>query len=483
MIMTKINGEYFTASDLSSAYHQVPISPETQKLTSFVIGGKQYTYQVGFYGLCRLPQWFSRMMAINIEPLIKKKKAITNLDDSLLQSHTKAEMFTIIHEYHQLLRKGGLKAAPDKTHFFLGKVKFLGHVISEQGIQPVAKRIKILQNLNSPESKRDVMKVLGCLGFYSCYIKNFHVNSQPFYELITDTTPFKWTDRHEELFKEIKTRISEVTILAVPSTEYPFHKHVDSSNVGTGCILVEQFPEGKRIVSFNSRVFDNAEQKKSTLHRELCGIVSALQTYEHYLIGSPFLIYLHCDHKPILYPWGRKGQLYHRFFKHQVIMTKFHNLEIIWTPGSNPAFLDILSRNVTLSETNKLQFQHKEIPHDISFYDQDGHKVHYTIEHEDEQNASYNNFYPIICPQGKARKTLRLENDENEHHVEDYPEDNEVLATMQDLTDCLNSERPLTNTNNFALALAQHQVPLVLANVTIVILNSTMKSQQMTKPE
>ena len=142
MIMTRINGKYFTASDLSCAYHQVPLSPETQKLTSFVIGGKQYTYEVGFYGLCGLPQWFSRMIAINFEPLIKKKKAITYLDDSLLQSHTKAEMFTVIHEYHQLPRKGGLKAAPDKTHFFLRKVKFLGHVISEQGIQQVAVELK-----------------------------------------------------------------------------------------------------------------------------------------------------------------------------------------------------------------------------------------------------------------------------------------------------------------------------------------------------
>ena len=118
--------------------------------------------------------------------LIKKKKAITYLDDSLLQSHTKAEMFTIIHEYHQflrLLRQGGPKTSPDKTRFFLRKVKFPGHVISEQGIQPVDKRVKDLQNLKSPESKRDVMKILGCLGFYSCYIKNLHVDSQPSYKV------------------------------------------------------------------------------------------------------------------------------------------------------------------------------------------------------------------------------------------------------------------------------------------------------------
>ena len=90
-----------------------------------------------------------------------------------------------------------------------------------------------------------------------------HVDSQPFYELIKETTPFKWTDQHEELFKEIKTRIGDGTILAVPSTELPFHIHVDPSNVGTGSMFVQQFSEGKRLVSFNSRVFDNAEQKMS----------------------------------------------------------------------------------------------------------------------------------------------------------------------------------------------------------------------------
>ena len=103
----------------------------------------------------------------------------------------------------------------------------------------------------------------------------------------------------------------------------------------------------------------------STLHRELCGIVSALQTYEHYIIGSPFPIYLCCDHKPILYLWGRKGQLSRRFFRYQVIITKFQNLKIIWTPGSNPAFPDILSRNVTVEEYQRHQLNHKKIPRDI----------------------------------------------------------------------------------------------------------------------
>ena len=165
------------------------------------MGGEQYTYQVGLFGLCGLLEWFNRIVATNFEPLIKKKKSITYLDDSLLQSQTKAEKLTIVHESHQLLRKGGLKAAQDKTPFFLRKIKFLRHVVSEQGIQPVAKKVNDLQNLKSAESKKDVMKVLRCLNFYSCYIKNLQGDSQTFYELVKYTTPFKRTDQHEELFK------------------------------------------------------------------------------------------------------------------------------------------------------------------------------------------------------------------------------------------------------------------------------------------
>ena len=224
------------------------------------------------------------------------------------------------------------------------------------------------------------MKVLGCLGFYSCYIKNLHVDSQPFYNLIKDSTPFHWTEKHEALFESIKERIHKDTVLAVPSTDYPFHIHVDSSNVSTGCILIQQFPEGKKIESFNSRVFDKAEQKMSILHREICGIVSALQTYEHYIIGSPIPIYLYCDHKPFLYLWGRKGQLSHRVFRYQVINTKFQNLKIIWTPGANLAFPDILSRNITKEEYQKHQLQRKRIPCDIVFYGEHGTPVTYQFK-------------------------------------------------------------------------------------------------------
>ena len=208
--MTRVNGKVLSKSDLSFAYHQVPLSPETQKLTSFIIGEKQYTYTHGFYALCGLPNVFSRLMVIQFDPVIRKTQAITYINDTIMQSQNKNEMFTVVNEYHTLLKKAGLKPALYKKFFFLKKGKFVGQVISPEGIQPIAKRVKDLKNLKSTDSKRDVMKVLGCLELYSCYIKNLQVDSQFFYDLMKDSILFHWTHEHEKILQSINDRISEL---------------------------------------------------------------------------------------------------------------------------------------------------------------------------------------------------------------------------------------------------------------------------------
>ena len=152
MIITRVNGKFFSVGDMSCAYHPVPRSFETQKVTSFIIGGRQYTFDRGFNGLCGLSNFLSCLLTIHFDRLIRKKQAITYIDNTIMQSQNRGEMFTIISENHTLLRKPGLKVLPDKTFFFPKKVKFMGHFVSPDRIQPIAKREDALRNLKSPQS-------------------------------------------------------------------------------------------------------------------------------------------------------------------------------------------------------------------------------------------------------------------------------------------------------------------------------------------
>ena len=83
-------------------------------------------------------------------PLIINKNAITSLDDVFMQSQTKDEMFTVLENYHQILLQESMKAAPDKSHFFLTRVKILGHIIERNTLTPLKSRIDEIQKLQPP---------------------------------------------------------------------------------------------------------------------------------------------------------------------------------------------------------------------------------------------------------------------------------------------------------------------------------------------
>ena len=145
---------------MSCAYHQVPLSKEAQKLVSFVIGGLQWKFVRGFYGLSGLPNFFSRIMMLSFRKMIEKKTVLTYIDDLLIMGNSVEEMFTSIIEFHDQLRTSGMKAATDKTFFFQTKIQYLGHMIAVEGIVPIPKIVEAIKKLKSPENKRELMRVV-----------------------------------------------------------------------------------------------------------------------------------------------------------------------------------------------------------------------------------------------------------------------------------------------------------------------------------
>ena len=107
----RVNGESFSVSDLICAYHQVPLSGETHKQNDF-IRERQNTYIRGFYGLCGFPNFFSRLMTIQFDPLIKKEQA-TPYIDFIMQSQNKNK-FTFMKKKSIVSGKPATKPLPRK---------------------------------------------------------------------------------------------------------------------------------------------------------------------------------------------------------------------------------------------------------------------------------------------------------------------------------------------------------------------------------
>ena len=119
---------------MNSAYNQTPLDKPSQRLTNFVIPGKQYCFKRLFYGISIGRAAFSSFMSSILKPLIRKNKLITYLNDVFIQDTTTDTMLQTLTEYRTILEKENLEAAPDKSFFFLDSFKFLGHQIQNNHI-------------------------------------------------------------------------------------------------------------------------------------------------------------------------------------------------------------------------------------------------------------------------------------------------------------------------------------------------------------
>ena len=88
-------------------------------------------------------------------------------------------MFTVLEQYHQILKNENMKAAPDKSHFFLTRVKFLGHIIERNTIAPLKSRIETIQKLQPSTNKKKIQEFLGLLNFLIKYVYKMQLYLRP----------------------------------------------------------------------------------------------------------------------------------------------------------------------------------------------------------------------------------------------------------------------------------------------------------------
>ena len=202
--LARANKKYKSAIDLMYAYAHSPLDEDTIKLTSFSSGDKLFAFIRGFYGLKGLPNFFTKQMSSFFKTIIEQGFALVYIDDILFLSDSKEHMFQLIEQLHIISTKNNLKLAPEKSFFMLLKVKLLGHEIGYNTIKPIQSKIAAIHKIPSPTGKVALMSFIGALSIYTKFIEKLHINLKPFYDLLHDNTPWKWTDEHEQIFQKLK---------------------------------------------------------------------------------------------------------------------------------------------------------------------------------------------------------------------------------------------------------------------------------------
>ncbi|WVZ68667.1 hypothetical protein U9M48_017581 [Paspalum notatum var. saurae] len=280
------------------------------------------------FGLTNAPAFFMYMMnSVFMNEL--DKFVVVFIDDILIYSKNEEEHREHLRVVLARLREHKLYAKFSKCAFWLKEVSFLGHILSEKGVESVL-------NWKQPESVTEIRSFLGLAGYYRRFIKDFSKTAKPMTSLTKKNAKYTWSPNCEEAFQSLKRSLTTAPVLAQPDVAKPFDVYCDASGNGLGRVLMQ---EG-RVVAYASRQLRKHEANYPTHDLELAAVVHALKIWRHYLLGNTCHIYT--DHKSLKYILTQPELNMRQ--RRWLELIKDYDLEIHYHPGKANVVADALSR-------------------------------------------------------------------------------------------------------------------------------------------
>ena len=135
------------------------------------------------------------------------------LGDILIFSRSKEEHLEHLKKIFQKLREYRLKMKREKCDFFKKHLQYLGHLVSEEGFEPLLEKIKSIKNMPPPRTAKEVKQFLGFKGYYRKFVPRFADLSRPPANLTHQKVEFKWMDKCQKLFDNLGELLKKYPIL------------------------------------------------------------------------------------------------------------------------------------------------------------------------------------------------------------------------------------------------------------------------------
>ncbi|RVX02879.1 Retrovirus-related Pol polyprotein from transposon 17.6 [Vitis vinifera] len=305
----------FSKIDLRSGYHQLRVISEDVPKTAFRTRYGHYEFLVMPFGLTNAPAAFMDLMNRVFKPYLDQF-VVVFIDDILVYSRSREENEDHLSIVLQTLRDKQLYAKLKKCEFWLDRISFLRHVVSNDGISVDPGKVDVVANWRRPSTVTEIRSFLGLAGYYRRFIEGFSKIALPLTKLTQKGVKFEWSDDYE--------------------CSGGFMVYSDASHQGLGCVLMQH----GRVVAYASRQLKPYERNYPTHDLELAVVVFALKIWRHFLFGETCEIFT--DHKSLKYLFSQKELNMRQ--RRWIELLKDYDCIIQYHPGKANVVADALSR-------------------------------------------------------------------------------------------------------------------------------------------
>ena len=182
--------------------------------------------------------------------------------------------------------------------FHQTSVKFLGHVIDEDGIRTDPEKTLAISNMEPPQSVSDLRRFMGLVNQLGKFSSRIAEISQPLRGLLSNKSAWVWGPDQERSFAEIKQELTKPTVLVLYDPQAETKVSADASSFGLGAVLLQLDGQMWKPVAYASRALSDTERRYAQIEKEGLATTWACEKFRTYILGRSFVV--ETDHKPLV---------------------------------------------------------------------------------------------------------------------------------------------------------------------------------------
>ncbi|KAG0420320.1 Retrovirus-related Pol polyprotein from transposon 17.6 [Dictyocoela roeselum] len=330
IIVSLKDAKIFSPIDLNQGYYQIRMYPNDIPKTGFKILRRTFVFNKMPFGLCNAPTTFQ----LTMEAILKGIPNIfIYLDDILIYSKNISDHLKHLNTVLKRLITHGVSINYEKSKFGLESVKYLGHVITPEGIKPEISKIEAFE-LKPIKTKKQLERLLGFLNWFRPFIPRLSQRTASLYETLkSNSRSINISESELSTIKEIIQIIKEQPLLHYPDFNTPFQLNCDASDNGIGSILLQD----NKLIGYYSKKYSPSEVNYTVIEKEVLAILKSLQHFKQIVFNTK--IHIYTDNANLLF----NGDISRRINRWKLIMEEF-NYELHHISGTKNTHADFLSR-------------------------------------------------------------------------------------------------------------------------------------------
>ena len=331
------NAKHFSVLDLKDGFWHIILDKESQKLCTFSTPFGNYQFNRLPFGVSSAPEIFQ---CYNQQVFGDINNVMIYLDDILVEGKTQEEHNEALNNVIERAKQFNIKFNESKFQYNVSEVKYLGHIFSDKGILPCKDRVEAIQELQNPNSKKELQKFLGIINYVRNFVPCFAEVTAPLRELLKKDVVFQWSDKHSNAVNKVKELLVSPPILASFDSNKELTIQCDASQNGLGACLMQVGTP----IAFSSRSLSETEKRYSQIEKEFLAITYACKKYHNYIYGQKVSVMT--DHKPIISVFQKDiHKVASAKLQRMRIRMLNYDVNVEYLPGKYMHIADYLSRH------------------------------------------------------------------------------------------------------------------------------------------